>query len=112
QPYVSQGVGKGVEPLKETANQFVRAGGVTVLKNGPNPNALKVFLSWFLSQEGQDAWNRRSVQAASRRLDVTYTNPDAMPDYAHIQDYKVVFDTPSGDELLNRILAIAAEWKP
>src|SRR5579871_5202422 len=67
QPFVSQGVGTSVEPLRDPANQFMHASGFTVLKNAPHPNAIKVFLSWLLSQEGQDAWNRGSVTAASRR---------------------------------------------
>jgi len=108
QPYLSQGVGSKVEPLREGINSFMHASGFTVIKNAPHPNALRVFLSWFLSQEGQDAWNHSSVTAASRRLDVTYTNPEAVPDYAHLQDYKVIFDTPSGNDLLQRMLKIAA----
>jgi iron(III) transport system substrate-binding protein len=112
QPYVSQGVGTSVEPLREQANQFMHAAGFTVLKNAPHPNAMKVFLSWFLSQEGQTAWNRGSVTAASRRLDVGTVNQDAVPDYAHISDYKVIFDTPSGDQLLASLLAIAAQDHP
>jgi iron(III) transport system substrate-binding protein len=112
EPFQSQGVGKNVEPLREVANQYVRAGGFTLLKNAPHPNAIRVFLSWFLSRAGQDAWNRSSVQAASRRLDVTVVNPEAVPDYAHLQDYKVIFDTPAGNALLDHTLALAAAAKP
>ena len=111
-PFVSQGVGTQVEPLKDVSNQYVRAGGFTLLKNAPHPNAVRVFMSWFLSQEGQDAWNKSNVQAASRRLDVTVVNPDAVPDYAHLSDYKVVFDTPSGNTLLDKTLALATAAKP
>ncbi len=112
QTFQSQGVGTSVEPLRDPANQFMHAAGFTVLKNAPHPNAIQVFLSWFLSQEGQDAWNSGSVTAASRRLDVTVKNPEAVPDYVHLQDYTVIFDTPSGNELLKRMLAIAAADKP
>lgn len=109
--FISQGVGKNVEPLREVANQYVRAGGFTVMKNAPHPNAIKVFLSWFLSREGQDEWNKSLPQAASRRLDVTVVNPDAVPDYAHLQDYKVIFDAPSGNQLLDRTLQVVAASK-
>lgn len=114
QPFISQGVGTSVEPLREPANQFMHAAGFTVLKNAPHPNAMSVFLSWLLSQEGQDAWNRGSVTAASRRLDVTVINQDAVPDYTHLQDLKdkVIFDTPTGNALLMRMLAIAAQDHP
>jgi iron(III) transport system substrate-binding protein len=110
-PFMSQGVGQNVEPLRDPDNQYVRAGGFTVLKNAPHPNAIKVFLSWFLSREGQDEWNKSNVQSASRRLDVTVVNADAVPDYAHLKDYKVVFDTPSGNALLDKTLALAAASK-
>jgi ABC-type Fe3+ transport system substrate-binding protein len=100
-----------VQPLREVANQYVRAGGFTVLANPPHPNALRVFLSWFLSRDGQDAWNKSNVNAASRRLDVTVVNSDALPDYAHLKDYQVVFDTPSGNALLDKTLALAAAAK-
>ena len=109
--FISQGVGKNVEPLREAVNQYVRAGGFTVMKNAPHPNAIKVFLSWFLSREGQDEWNKSLPQAASRRLDVTVVNQEAVPDYTHLQDYKVIFDTPSGNQLLDRTLQVVAAAK-
>jgi iron(III) transport system substrate-binding protein len=112
QPFVSQGLGSQVEPLREEANSFMHASGFTVMKNPPHPNAMRVFLDWFLSQEGQTTWNQSSVTAASRRLDVTVTNPDAQPDWAHLQDYKVIFDTPSGNDLLQQMLQIAASAHP
>jgi ABC-type Fe3+ transport system substrate-binding protein len=111
QPFQSQGVGKNVEPLKEEANQYVRAGGFTVIKDAPHPAATRVFLSWFLSRDGQDAWNKSNSQSASRRLDVTVVNADAVPDYAHLENYKVVFDTPSGNELLAKTMALATASK-
>jgi ABC-type Fe3+ transport system substrate-binding protein len=89
----------------------VRAGGFTVLQNAPHPNAIKIFLSWFLSRDGQDAWNKSNALSASRRLDVTVVNQDALPDYAHLDQYKVVFDTPSGNQLLDRTLALVAADK-
>jgi ABC-type Fe3+ transport system substrate-binding protein len=80
---------------------------VSLLKNAPHPNATRVFLAWFLSQEGQQLWNEQGGPlAASRRLDVRVVNPEATPDYSHLSDYKVVFNTPSGDALLTRILDI------
>jgi len=42
---------------------------------------------------------------------VTFANPDVVPDYAHLQDYKVIFDTPSGSSLLDKTLALAAATK-
>jgi iron(III) transport system substrate-binding protein len=111
EPFLSQGVGKEVEPLRDATNQYVRAGGFTLIKNAPHPNAIRVFLAWFLSAEGQETWNKSSTNAASRRLDVPVVNPDATPDYAHLNDYRVVFDTPAGDELLTRTLDVVNHAK-
>jgi ABC-type Fe3+ transport system substrate-binding protein len=105
--FQQQGLGKQVEPVREPNDTYVRAAGVSLLKNAPHPNATRVFLAWFLSQEGQQLWNEQGGPlAASRRLDVRVVNPEATPDYSHLSDYKVVFNTPSGDALLTRILDI------
>src|SRR5499426_3136568 len=45
------------------------SGNVTIIKGAPHPNAAKVFLNWFLGQEGQDTYSRAMGQA-TRRLDV------------------------------------------
>jgi ABC-type Fe3+ transport system substrate-binding protein len=45
------------------------SGNVAIIKGAPHPNATKVFLNWFLSQEGQETYSRAMGQA-TRRLDV------------------------------------------
>jgi iron(III) transport system substrate-binding protein len=45
------------------------SGNVTIIKGAPHPNATKVFLNWFLGQEGQETYSRAMGQA-TRRLDV------------------------------------------
>ena len=45
------------------------SGNVAIIKNAPHPNAAKVFLNWFLGQEGQETYSRAMGQA-TRRLDV------------------------------------------
>jgi ABC-type Fe3+ transport system substrate-binding protein len=108
--YTSQGLGQKVEPLKEPRIANVSVSGVTVLKNPPHPNAIRVFMAWYLSKEGQDAWNAAgTADASSRRLDATVVNPDVTPDWTRLADYKVVIGTPSGDAFLDRALAIANE---
>jgi len=99
------GVGKNVERVN--FGQSVLANGISVLKDAPHPNATKVFLAWFLSQEGQDTWASTStVQSSSRRLDVKIYNPDDTPDYPNIGKYKVIQGTASGDAVLNKTLAL------
>jgi iron(III) transport system substrate-binding protein len=45
------------------------SGNVTIIKGAPHPNAAKVFINWFLGQEGQETYSRAMGQA-TRRLDV------------------------------------------
>jgi iron(III) transport system substrate-binding protein len=45
------------------------SGNVAVIKGAPHPNATKVFLNWFLGQEGQETYSRAMGQG-TRRLDV------------------------------------------
>ena len=45
------------------------SGNVAIIKGAPHPNATKVFLNWFLGQEGQETYSRAMGQA-TRRLDV------------------------------------------
>jgi ABC-type Fe3+ transport system substrate-binding protein len=45
------------------------SGNVALIKGGPHPNATKVFLNWFLGQEGQETYSRAMGQT-TRRLDV------------------------------------------
>lgn len=45
------------------------SGNVALIKGGPHPNAAKVFLNWFLGQEGQETYSRAMGQT-TRRLDV------------------------------------------
>jgi ABC-type Fe3+ transport system substrate-binding protein len=45
------------------------SGNVAMIKGAPHPNAAKVFLNWFLGQEGQETYSRAMGQA-TRRLDV------------------------------------------
>ena len=45
------------------------SGNVTIIKGAPHPNASKVFLNWFLGQEGQETYSRAMGQG-TRRLDV------------------------------------------
>jgi iron(III) transport system substrate-binding protein len=57
--------------LKEGATISSHAGGLTLLKNAPHPNAAKVFINWLLSRDGQmisQETGRGRVN--SRRIDI------------------------------------------
>jgi ABC-type Fe3+ transport system substrate-binding protein len=45
------------------------SGNVAIIKGAPHPNATKVFVNWFLGQEGQETYSRAMGQA-TRRLDI------------------------------------------
>jgi iron(III) transport system substrate-binding protein len=101
-----QGVGTKVERNRGVGN-YSLASGLSVLKNAPHPNAARVYLNWALSKEGQSAWAQlASVDASSRRLDVPVFHPDSTPDYQHIEKYRVIQGTASGQDTLDRTLAI------
>jgi ABC-type Fe3+ transport system substrate-binding protein len=101
-----QGVGVNVVRDKSFGD-YSLASGLSVMKNAPHPNAVKVYLNWALSREGQIAWAQNaSVDASSRRLDVPVFHPDSTPDYQHMDKYKVIQGTASGQDTLDRTLAI------
>jgi iron(III) transport system substrate-binding protein len=101
-----QGVGTTVERNRGFGN-YSLASGLSVLKNAPHPNAARVYLNWALSKEGQIAWAQNaSVDSSSRRLDVPVFHPESTPDYQHIEQYKVIQGTASGQDTLDRTLAI------
>lgn len=43
---------------------------LSLIKNSPHPNAAKVFVNWFLSQEGQSLWSS-ALRIPSTRTDVS-----------------------------------------
>ena len=101
-----QGVGVSVVRDKSFGD-YSLASGLSVLKNAPHPNAVKVYLNWALSREGQIAWAQNaSVDSSSRRLDVPVFHPDSTPDYQHMDKYGVIQGTASGQDTLDRTLAI------
>jgi iron(III) transport system substrate-binding protein len=101
-----QGVGTKVERNRGFGN-YSLATGVSVLKNPPHPNAAKVYLNWALSKDGQSAWAEyATVDANSRRLDVPNFHPESTPDYQHMERYRVIQGTASGQDTLDRTLAI------
>jgi iron(III) transport system substrate-binding protein len=101
-----QGVGGNVV-RDRSFGDYSLASGLSVLKNAPHPNAVKEYLNWALSRDGQIAWAQNaSVDSSSRRLDVPVFHPDSTPDYQHMDKYKVIQGTASGQDTLDRTLAI------
>ena len=93
--------------------------GTGILKNPPHPNAAAVFLNWFFSRDGQQAFVKGMeettpppyAQAMSIRADVE-PHPDAiaqqaMPDYDHLEKYSLQGTEAGGPEMQ----AILAAYK-
>jgi ABC-type Fe3+ transport system substrate-binding protein len=69
-PYIKSGLPiKVLASLKEGSSGSNGFGTVAIMRNGPHPNAAKVYVNWLLSKEGQDLYGRALTQG-SRRLDV------------------------------------------
>jgi ABC-type Fe3+ transport system substrate-binding protein len=69
---ISQGLPLDFVPgdqWKEGAPIGPSTGGVVVLQPAPHPNAVKVFVNWLLSRDGQLAWQRHML-APSLRIDI------------------------------------------
>jgi iron(III) transport system substrate-binding protein len=47
-----------LESHKETPELGTGSGHIALFKNAPHPNAAKVYINWFLSREGQIAWQK------------------------------------------------------
>jgi ABC-type Fe3+ transport system substrate-binding protein len=60
---------KSISTLRDEMYVSGGSGNVTIIKGAPHPNATKVFLNWFLGQEGQETYSRAMGQG-TRRLDV------------------------------------------
>ena len=79
-----EAIRKGL-PIKQMPGDVFREGtyvtpgngSLAVMKDPPHPNALKVYLNWLLSKDGQYAWSK-GAGFASVRADVP---TDHVPDY-------------------------------
>ncbi len=82
--FQKQGVAEQIVgvPFTEYVQESYGFGVLTVLKNAPNPNAAKVFINWWLTQEAQANHSEITLDA-SRRTDVeSGTSSDLAPGQA------------------------------
>ena len=78
--YQKRGLGKNIESIGGTVCSGAGGPGINVLKKAPHPNAAKVYLNWFLSKQGQEAFTKsfwKRNQLFSRRKDVAQPNSPA-----------------------------------
>jgi iron(III) transport system substrate-binding protein len=70
QPFIKAGLPvKSVPTPRDEIYVSGGSGNVAIIKGAPHPNATKVFVNWFLGQEGQETYSRAMGQG-TRRLDV------------------------------------------
>jgi iron(III) transport system substrate-binding protein len=81
-PYKQQGLGLSIEALKPPEVMIVSSGSgsIALINRAPHPNVAKLFVNWFLSQEGQQHWI--TAESNSRRTDVPVAAADEFPDPA------------------------------
>lgn len=90
---------------------FLLAWGTSVLKNAPNPNATRVFLAWFLSEDGQKSYVDMVRLDATTRMNGIEPGPFGAPsvDFENIEDYPVRPGTAAGSEAVTRMSKLAEE---
>ncbi|MSQ28404.1 MAG: ABC transporter substrate-binding protein [Dehalococcoidia bacterium] len=94
--FKAQGLGKNIKQLNIPEAESISPGfQAWMLKGAPHPNAAKVFLNWFLTREGQTAYNK-STEEPSRRLDV----PPVVPGYALVPGRKYVWISSNPDPVM------------
>lgn len=102
--FQEQGLGVNVRPVAHPKAGHLAAGSNTLglLKNAPHPNAARVLINWFLSNEGQTNWAEFNG-INSRRLDVPPSLPDLYPPKQGFelvdlekQEYRRYFDEARG----------------
>lgn len=83
-----EGLTKDIEVTRLAVN--AAASGIAVFKNAPHPNAAKLAVNWFLSQEGQEAYAREG-KTVSRRVGVPSYLGDSLsydvPDWNNLDSY-------------------------
>lgn len=92
EPFLSAGLPiKEVPTPKEGLPASSGYGVLGIVKNPPHPNAIKVFVNWFLCKEGQE-FDARVMKQGTRRLDVdtkwmSQIGVDAAKDVMTVAEY-------------------------
>ncbi len=79
QEFHDQGIGKNLKPIDlPEARNVAGSAALYAITKAPHPNAAKLFINWFLTQEGQKIWSK-GVEENSRRTDVPPFEPSWSP---------------------------------
>lgn len=96
--------------------EYLLGHGVAMLKKAPHPNAGAVFLNWFFSKEGQEAFKQSIITTEPTGQDAhsvhvaVEPHPDAVamgavPDYTKLSQYSLQ-GMEQGAEEMQRVLAL------
>src|SRR5690606_17639663 len=111
--FVANGVVKSWSKIDPDPITSLHPSTLAVLKNPPNPNATKLFVNWFLSQEAQLQRIKDQEEAGtgnlSRRADVSKPNLDLVPGWDQI-DYKHSLLAPDAVEVRANMLQLGIDY--
>ena len=79
---IKDGGCKNVRPIEQLA--AVSSRGFSVFRNAPNPEAIKIFVNWLLSKEGQEIFVKE--WAASNETGAVSMRKDVEPHPQHVRD--------------------------
>jgi iron(III) transport system substrate-binding protein len=91
---------KNLEEVREGGMKYLLGHGIGMLKNAPHANASAVFLNWFFSKDGQDAFVKGIVGTEPTGKDAHSIHPaiepnaeavanGMVPDYTHMEKYSL-----------------------
>ena len=95
-------------PLKHIAmkeGSLVTLNGIAAIRGSPHPNAARIFLNWFFTQEGQQVFGR-AMGISALRKDV----PDYRPEAVKVVPTKLIVSTPEQD--LKASVLMRERWLP
>ena len=91
------------------------AGSIALINRAPHPNAAKVFVNWFLSREGQMAWQKQTDRN-SLRTDIAKESITNWRDKVPPEDGNYIFpnlpkynDLRPGQKIVEEALALAGK---
>jgi iron(III) transport system substrate-binding protein len=93
---------------------YAASAGIGILRNNPHPNATKLLVNWFLSDEGQEAYAREG-KTTSRRVGIEGKYADltrvGVPDWTNLDQYLLANEW-SGQDYVKKVNAISKELRP
>jgi ABC-type Fe3+ transport system substrate-binding protein len=78
QPFKDAGVADNVKLVDVAGATALTDTSISIFNKAPHPNASAVFINWFLSKPGQEAWIAH-VEGGTRRLDVAERDQSNLP---------------------------------